>query len=190
MRISILVALLAAAPSVHAQGKPAAGKADAAAAANPISASLKATYERVKGFLLKTAELMPADQYGFKPTPEVRSFGQILGHAADAQMMLCSIAKKDTAAKKLNAEKMTTKAEVQKALSEAFAYCDKVYADSTDATLTSEKIELFGKTQPKFTALDVNVAHDNEHYGNLVTYLRMKKLTPPSSQPEGAPRSH
>jgi hypothetical protein len=125
--------------------------------------------------------MMPPENYAFKPTPEVRSFGQILGHVADASYMFCGAAKKEPPAKKESAEKTPTKPEIAKALKDAFAFCDKVYAESTDATLGTTMVPLFGSTLPKFTALDVNVAHYNEHYGNLVTYLRLKKLTPPSS---------
>ena len=124
---------------------------------------------------------MPADQYGFKPTPDVRSFGQIVGHVAATQWMICGAAKQDPPSKKPSNEKPATKAELQKALNEAFAYCDRAYADSTDASLSTQMVELFGKKMPKFSALDINVAHDNEHYGNIVTYLRLKRLTPPSS---------
>jgi uncharacterized damage-inducible protein DinB len=173
---------LALATTALAQTKaPAGGKPDPAAMANPISSFLKNSYGRVTKNVLASAELMPAEDYAFKPTPEVRSYGQLLGHIADASWMFCSTAKGEKLAKKESAEKLTSKAEVEKALKEAFAYCDKIYADSTDASLTSTMIQMFGMTMPKFGALDINISHDNEHYGNIVTYLRLKKLTPPSS---------
>ena len=150
-------------------------------AANPLSQTVTHSYERVKKFLIGAAAEMPADQYGFKPTPDVRSFGQLIGHVADTQMMFCSLAKHDTTAKKPDFEKTaTTKAALQKALADGFAYCDAVYASTTDATLT-QPVEMFGQKLTRFAALDINVAHDNEHYGNIVTYLRLKKLVPPSS---------
>jgi hypothetical protein len=77
----------------------------------------------------------------------------------------------------------TTKEALKKALADAFAYCDAVYAGSTDAALT-QPIQLFGQQMIKFSALDINLSHDSEHYGNMVTYLRLKKLTPPSSMKE------
>jgi uncharacterized damage-inducible protein DinB len=188
MRILTLTLVLAVGPMALAQGKPpaAAAKPDPAAVANPISFTMGKSYDRVKKMLLATAELMPAENYAFKPTPEVRSFGQILGHVTDSAMFFCGTAKKEPPAKKDkdSAEKLTTKADVEKALKDAFAYCDKVYADSTDATLGTVMVPMFGTQLPKFAALDINVAHMNEHYGNLVTYLRLKKLTPPSSMPE------
>ena len=178
MRTLPIVTLIVLAPlGAFAQPKPSAGDI-----ANPISSSLKGNYERVKKFIVGAAEEMPPADYAFKPTPEVRSFGQLIGHIADASYMFCGAAKKETKSPaKASAEKTaTTKAELKKALADAFAYCDAVYAASTDATL-SAPIELFGNKMIKFQALDINVAHDNEHYGNIVTYLRIKKLVPPSS---------
>ena len=180
MRTVTAVVLLLAAPLASAQPK---ATETAAAGANPISMSLTRNYERVKKFIVAAAEEMPPADYAFKPTPDVRSFGQLIGHLADAQYMFCGAAKKDAKPPvKASIEKtMSTKADLKKALAEAFAYCDAAYAASTDATLTSQQIELFGNKMPKFQALDINVAHDNEHYGNIVTYLRLKKLVPPST---------
>jgi uncharacterized damage-inducible protein DinB len=153
----------------------------AAQEANPISTTLKGTFERISKLILAAADEMPATEYAFKPTPEVRSFGQLVGHVADASYMFCSSAKKEKLAPK-NVEKgVTGKDALKKALTDAFAYCDAVYAASTDAKLT-EPVELPFMKTTRFGALDINVAHDNEHYGNIVTYLRLKKLVPPSSK--------
>ena len=175
--IAVAVVVGLAAPLANAQPKP-----PAIDTANPISSSMKLSYERVKKFLVGAAEEMPPADYAWKPTPEVRSFGQLIGHVADASYMFCGAAKKEAKPPvKASVEKTaTTKDALKKALADAFAYCDAVYASSTDATL-SQPIELFGSKMMKFNALDINVAHLNEHYGNIVTYLRLKKLVPPSS---------
>jgi uncharacterized damage-inducible protein DinB len=177
MRTLTIVTLVLAAPfAAVAQPKP-----PAIDAANPVSSSLKANYERVKKFIVGAADEMAPADYAFKPTPEVRSFGELIGHVADASYMFCGAAKKEPKSNRASAEKTaTTKDALKKALAEAFAYCDAVYGSTTDATL-STPIELFGNKMIKFQALDINVAHDNEHYGNIVTYLRLKKLVPPSS---------
>ena len=135
-----------------------------------------------QGLLLRLHDGRPAE-FAFKPTPEVRSYGQLLGHVADASYMFCSAAKGTKAPKKEIEKTATTKDALKKELAEAFAFCDGVYESATDAALQAP-IELFGRKMIKFSALDINVAHDMEHYGNMVTYLRMKKLTPPSSQKE------
>jgi uncharacterized damage-inducible protein DinB len=148
---------------------------------NPISTSMKIGWDRAKKQLVASAELMPAADYNFKPTPEVRSFGQVIGHAADAMVMFCSAYKGEKAPNKDVEKNATTKEALKKGLAEAVAYCDAVYGSLDDATLV-QPLELFGQKMIKFTALDINLGHSMEHYGNLVVYLRLKKLTPPSSQ--------
>lgn len=177
MRLLPVAIVLVAAPLAFAQPKP-----PAMDPANPITSSLKGNYERVKKFVIGAADEMPAADYAFKPSPDVRSFGELVGHVADASYNFCSAAKKEKSPSKAKIEKtVTTKDALKKALADAFAYCDAVYASTTDATLSSP-ISLFGNDKMlKFQALDINVAHDNEHYGNMVTYLRIKKLVPPSS---------
>ena len=71
--------------------------APAAAPANPLVASEKGVYSMISGMAVAAAEKMPEESYTFKPTPEVRTFGQLVGHVADAQYMFCSIATGETA---------------------------------------------------------------------------------------------
>lgn len=179
MRLCTVAVVLVAAPLALAQPKRPQPTMDPK---NPITSSLKGNFDRVKQFIAGAADEMPEADYAFKPSPEVRSFGELVGHVADASYMFCSAAKKEKSPNKSKIEKtVTSKEALKKALAEAFAYCDGVYAATTDATL-STPISLFGNDKMlKFQALDINVAHDNEHYGNLVTYLRIKKLVPPSS---------
>jgi uncharacterized damage-inducible protein DinB len=161
---------------------------------NPISTFNKFAYARAKDVLLRSAEKMPEENYKFKPTDSVRSYGQIVGHVADAQYIFCSIAlgEKNPAP---NIEKTkTSKADLIAALKEGFAYCDKAYEGMTDAS-GAQMTKLFGNDAPKFGALEVNNMHNLEHYGNLVTYMRMKNIVPPSSeqppqaQPAAPPKS-
>ena len=147
---------------------------------NPISADLKSAWNQIKGYVARSADKMPEDQYSFKPAPEVRSYGQLLGHIADAQYMICGAARGEQ--KMLGIEKSkTTKAELIAALAESNAYCDAVYDAMTDAS-GAEMVKLFGRERSRMGALQLNIAHDYEHYGNLVTYMRMKGLVPPSSE--------
>lgn len=176
----LLICLLAPAAVSVAQEKP--SSVPAAPTANPYSAFNKAVYGRLENILLSSAEKVPAEDYGFKPTDAVRSYGQIIGHVADAQYMFCSIAlgEKNPA---LNIEKTkTTKGDLVAALKDAFAYCDKAYDGMTDAA-GAQTIKLFGGDSPRLGALMVNNMHDMEHYGNLVTYMRLKNIVPPTSEP-------
>jgi uncharacterized damage-inducible protein DinB len=168
---------------------PATAKPAAATAANPITDSTRAGYEAFKGWLGKSAEQMKEADYGFKPVgvaAEVRTFGQIIGHVADANVMFCSIASgmPGPATVKDVEKTKKTKADLQKALADAFAFCDKAWAATTDTNAATpvELPEGLGKNT-RLGALAFNSAHNGEHYGNIVTYMRAKGLVPPSSQP-------
>ena len=149
---------------------------------NPLSTFNKFGYGKLQDILLHTAEKMPEENYGFKPTDTVRSFGQIIGHLSDAQYMFCSVALGEkNPAKKIEQTK-TAKADLIAALKDAFAYCDKAYNGMTDASAT-EMTKLMGMDMPRLGALMVNNMHSMEHYGNLVTYMRLKNIVPPTSEP-------
>jgi len=186
MRIlALLMCLLALAAAAVSQDKPAAPAQDkpaaAAAPANPLSAWNKMAYGRVKDILLRSAEKVPEENYSFKPTDTVRSFGQIVGHVADAQYLFCSIALDETNPAPKIEQTKTTKADLIAALKDAFAYCDKAYDGMTDAAAT-QPVKLFGNDAPKLDVLTVNNMHNMEHYGNLVTYMRLKNIVPPTSE--------
>ena len=155
---------------------------------NPFSTFHKLAYARVKANLLGSAEKVSEENYNFKPTDSVRTYGQIIGHLADAQYMFCSTALGETNPG-LNIEKTkTTKADLVAALKDSVAYCDKAYDSMTDAT-GAQLVKLFNFELPKLGALSINNMHDMEHYGNLVTYMRMKNIVPPSSeQPPAQPQ--
>ncbi|MEZ5402559.1 MAG: DinB family protein [Bryobacteraceae bacterium] len=140
----------------------------------------QALQAQVAGVIVKSAEKMPEENFAFKPTPDVRSFGAILGHIADAQYTFCSAVsgEKNPA---LGIEKSkTSKADLTQALKDAFAFCQKAYAISdSDAGGT---VKFFGGERTKLNVLSFNTSHNFEHYGNLVTYMRMKGLVPPSSE--------
>jgi uncharacterized damage-inducible protein DinB len=177
---ALLICLLAPAAALAHDNPPAA---QAAPSENPLSAQNKALYRGVKAMLLQSAERMPEESYSFKPIDTVRSFGQILGHAAESQYHFCSTALGEkNPAPKVEATK-TTKADLIAALKEAFAYCDRAYDSMTD-TSAVEIVKVMGGPGPRIGALTINNLHSVEHYGNLITYLRMKGIVPPTSDPE------
>lgn len=155
---------------------------------NPLSASNKGAYGKVKEILLRSAEKTPEENYSFKPTDTVRSFGQIVGHVADAQYLFCSIVLGEkNPAPKIEQTK-TSKADLIAALKDAFAYCDKAYDGMTDASGT-QMVKLMGSDSPKLSVLTANLMHSLEHYGNLVTYMRLKSIVPPTSEPGFMPQT-
>jgi uncharacterized damage-inducible protein DinB len=151
--------------------------------ANPLTAHTRLNYMGGKIVLLRTAEKVPEEYYSFKPTDAVRSFGQILGHVADAQYSFCSIARGEKNPLPNIEKTKTSKADLIAALKEAFAYCDKAYEGMTDSS-GAEMVKLMGFDTPKLGALIGNNNHLSEHYGNLVTYMRLKNIVPPTSEPE------
>ncbi len=160
-------------------------KGDQVSQANTFSTFNKIAYARIKTILLSSAEKMPEENYTFKPTDAVRSYGQIVGHLADAQYNFCSLALGDKNPGLKIEQTKTTKADLVAALKEAIAYCDKAYDTMTDASGT-ETVKLFGSDMPKLGVLNINNMHDMEHYGNLITYMRLKNIVPPTSEPAPA----
>jgi uncharacterized damage-inducible protein DinB len=180
---TILICLLVSAAVALAQNKPAA----ASSQNNPLSTFNKLAYGHVKDVLLRSADKMPEENYNFRPTDTVRSYGQIVGHVADAQYLFCSIALGEkNPALKIEQTK-TSKADLIAALKDAFAYCDKAYDGMTDAS-AAQMVKLFDMDAPKLGVLTVNNMHNLEHYGNLVTYMRMKNIVPPSSEQASQPQ--
>jgi uncharacterized damage-inducible protein DinB len=152
-----------------------------AAQANPFSSWNKMAYGRVKEILFRSAEKMPEENYSFKPTETVRSYGQILGHVADSQYYFCSAVLGETNPGLKIEQTKTSKADLIAALKNAFAYCDKAYDGMTD-TSGAQMVKLMGMDMPKLSVLTANNMHNLEHYGNLVTYMRLKNIVPPTSE--------
>lgn len=142
---------------------------------------VKQAYESVKNNLLKTAEKVPEDAYSFKPTPEIRSFGEVLGHVIMAQSHTCAAVNGDQAPA---TSKLDTKASVTSALQAAFTECDKAYGSLTDAN-ASEAIKTPRGSRTRLGALIGNLSHDSEQYGILAVYMRLKGIVPPSSDRSG-----
>jgi uncharacterized damage-inducible protein DinB len=177
-KLCLMLIVFAAAPvALRSQEAP-------AASSNPISASEKGFYTVVSGEVIAAAEKMPEQNYSFKPTPEVRSFGQLVGHVADAQYYFCATATGEPSPTKDIEKSKTSKADLVAALKDAVAYCNKTYAGMTDAQ-GSQTVKFMGYDTAKLTVLSVNTAHTDEHYGNMVTYLRIKGIVPPSSEKHG-----
>ncbi len=146
---------------------------------NPLSAELRQVYNSVKNNLIKSAEQMPEENYSFKPTPGIRSFGEVIAHVAESQMRTCSAVL--GAPKSIDAASKTSKADLVAAVHEAFAECDKAYETATDAD-AANMIKTPRGSRTKLGTLMANTIHDGEQYGILTVYLRLKGLTPPSSQ--------
>lgn len=151
-----------------------------------LAASTKAMHAMIRRDLAEAAESMPADEYGFRPTPQVRSFGQIIGHLIDANFFFCAQVAGEKSPATADYEEIADKTALVKALNDSLDYCDRVYAGTTDAMFIQPmqivNVDGAGATKTvRGAVLMYNVAHNNEHYGNLAVYMRLKGHVPPSS---------
>ena len=175
IRLLVLAVLLVALPSVSL-----------AQTANPITAGAKAQFDAVSGFIIRAAEKVPEDTYEFRATPDVRTMGQLFGHVADAFFGMCATAGGSKPPRTGIEKSVTGKANLVAALKEGAAFCQTVYTSMTDQRGVETVPFFFGPT-PRTSVLYFNVAHGYEHYGNLVTYMRLKGIVPPSSEPPTKP---
>jgi len=149
--------------------------------AQAVTQSLKGLFEITKTNILATAEMLDQELYAFRPTADVRSMGEVLAHVAGAQFAFCSGAAGEPNPESENfQETRTTKADIVEALEMGFGYCDDVFENTTDTRGASE-VTFFGSPNTVFGILAFNSAHNYEHYGNLVTYMRLNGIVPPSS---------
>jgi hypothetical protein len=158
----------------------AAMTAAALQAQNKISEDVKTTYQPIKNNLVKAAEKMPESDYGFKPTPEVRTFGQLIAHIAEAQTAICNVAK-GLPFKRDDSPAKTAKADLIAALKASNESCDAVYTAMNDQDGAEIVKTPFGP-KPKLGVLNFNLSHDTEMYGTMAVYLRLKGIVPPTSE--------
>ncbi len=154
--------------------------------ANPISQAIKDGWNGAKRNMLGSAKVMPEAKYTFRPVETVRTFGQILAHVAGANYEFCAAARgeKTPFAEDHFEKTAKTPADIVKALQDSVAYCDVAY-NALDDAKAAEIVDgpFNGGKQARAAGLMSNTSHNNEHYGNLVTYLRINGLVPPSSAP-------
>ena len=181
-----LALLLACMPSTTAFGQTTGAGYDLALSPSLASVA-NAMHATIRQNLADAAESMPADEYGFRPTPEVRTFAQLLGHVVSANFFFCSQAKGEKSPGTTNFEQVSEKAALVKALNDSLAYCDQVYAATSDDNFSQSVqvapmgVGMKSTSTVRGAVLMFNVAHNNEHYGNIVVYMRWKGHVPPST---------
>jgi hypothetical protein len=155
-------------------------------AAGPVGTAtgLQRAYAQMKSNITASAAKMPEADYFFKPTPDIRGYGQLWGHIADAQFGQCSGAKgvANPRQGQPSFEALTTKAEIVKAVADSFAFCDDAFSSLTDASASEMISNGRGGQQSRSVALLGVIAHDNEMYGIGTVYLRLKGQIPPSTE--------
>ena len=132
--------------------------------------------------IIVAAQQMPEEFYSFRPTSEMRSFGELLTHLAGSNYIMTAIAKGEEAPV-YNIG--TSKTEIIEGLQKSFEYSAEARKNMTPEQ-KGIMVTFMGESQPAGNVLDFTVFHSLSHYGNLVVYMRLKGLVPPSSQ-EGNP---
>lgn len=146
------------------------------------TAEARALWKSSIGYITQAADELPESLYSYRPTPDVRTFGELFAHIAGSQKMYCAMALGDKVPGEGDVETTAkTKAAIVAALKESNSYCEKAYTLQDDKL--KAPVDVFGEQHPRFYALLANAGHNGEHYGNIVTYMRLNKMVPPSSRP-------
>jgi uncharacterized damage-inducible protein DinB len=174
-----LFALCALAFVITAQSL--AAQTEKPTAGNAAVSTARMLWEQPTKYITTVAEELPESTYAYRPTPEVRSLGQLIGHVAGAQYLICAAAMGDPARREDDIEKTRTrKSDLLAALKASTEYCAKAYGQTDRAA--QQPTKLFGEERTRLFALGLNANHNAEHYGNIVTYLRLNGIVPPSSR--------
>jgi uncharacterized damage-inducible protein DinB len=144
------------------------------------ASSVQFMFDAVRGYLIRSAEEAPDSVYSFRPTADVRTFGQLLAHIADAHHAICGAAAGAPVQPPGLERTATSRAQIIEGLKASYEPCEKAFAQGDEVIL--EPLTLFGMRMSRLGALTLAATHDWEHYGNLVTYMRMNGMVPPSSQ--------
>lgn len=151
-----------------------------------VSLGTKQRFDVIKRDIVESAELVPEAEYTFRPTDKVRTFAELVGHVVDGNAYFCALASGENPQWKDTTEKtVKTKAALVQALKDAVAKCDAVYGKTSEANALS-LVPSGNRDQMRVMVLLDNVAHLNEHYGNMVTYMRLKGHVPPSTARQGS----
>lgn len=179
----LMLTLTAQTARAQAPAGPAAAAPRAAAQTLGLAASYQRSYAQMKRFITSQAERMPEADYAFRPTPDVKTFGQLMGHIADFNYVFCAPARGGTnPMANTPLEKIPGKAELLKALAASFAFCDEAFAGLNDTTA----LEMVTQGQNRATragSLIAVLVHGYEEYGYTAVYARMRGVVPPSTAP-------
>jgi len=155
-----------------------------------VVAEVKTIYTNVHTYITKAVEQFPAEKLTWQPTPAVRSWARLIGHITDDNNGACFLlagetarpARVDTADTESAANKLS-KDDLLKGYKESVERCQKAFAAVTEANMAERNGPTGGRS--KIGTLIYNTSHTNEHYGNIVTYMRLNNLVPPSTTPRG-----
>jgi hypothetical protein len=155
----------------------------------PLGAIAQKSFDAFANFLIVAAQMMPESGYGFRPTPDIRTFGEQINHATGANYSFCNQAGLPPGLERRNPPTLkgvAAKADIVKALEDSIAYCSSVIAAASEAWLLESAPNLGGAGSGRITGARAYAfiyagMHGAEDYGTITTYLRMQGLVPPST---------
>ena len=155
----------------------------------PLGGALQRSFNVFSNYLVIAAEMMPESAYAFRPTPDVRTFGEQINHATGAHYSFCHQAGLPPGIQKKaapNLRAVTTKVEIVKALRDSITYCTAILAAATESWLMETQPDLGGSSSGLIPAIRAHAfmygnVHTAEDYGTITTYIRMSGLVPPST---------
>jgi uncharacterized damage-inducible protein DinB len=157
-----------------------------AASTSPVADALRANARRSATNLIASAETMPAERYGFRPTPAQMSFGQVVVHLAEGNDQLCSLISGAAAPQRAKVDTTDAKDKLVARLRETFQFCDSVLAKVDDSKL-AEPLPIFGRQLTRANVIVITVADWADHYSQAAIYLRLNGLLPPTARPRPNP---
>lgn len=150
--------------------------------ANPIATALKSEMQGAQRNLIAAAEAMPADKYGYKPTPAQMSFGQLVLHVAGSNDFMCATIAGTKAPSRAKLDATATKDVIVARIKESFEFCSTTLA-STDDSKLSEMVPFFGGRKISRGGAMMGLAGDwSDHYGASAIYLRLNGILPPTAK--------
>jgi hypothetical protein len=186
-------------PGQIAQSESIAAKVDESAArerrrlevfaTRPLGGLIQRSFDIFANYLVMSAEMMPESGYAFRPTPDVRTFGEQINHATGSHYSFCNQAGLPPGVQKAPAPNLAgvaSKPAIVAALRDSIAYCDRVLAAASEAWLMEVAPGLGGSSSGRIPAMRAhafvyNTVHSAEDYGTITTYLRMQGVVPPST---------
>src|SRR5207247_4371845 len=155
----------------------------AAQAPNPVTNGVRAMAQRQTKYIVEAAEEMPADKYGYKPTPAQMSFGDVVAHLIrEGNNYLCSAAsgvKQPETGKFAGSD---PKDKLVAGLKESFKFCETAAAELQDAALGDSTDFFGGRKATRATAVLITIADWADHYSQMAIYLRLNGLLPPTAK--------
>ncbi len=156
------------------------GAARLAAQGNPVSSVARATVADLGKNLLAAARAMPADKYGYKPTPAQMTFGGLIAHIQGDNRITCAAIGGPAAPTEQRLKPDAGKDSLVAALERSLSFCAAALAHVTDPAL-GDKVSYYGQGAPRAAAVIGLIADWSDHYGQQAMYLRLNGVLPPTA---------